>query len=174
MRALVVFESMFGNTEAVARAVAEGLAERMDVDVRGVDQAPLSLPDDPVLLVVGGPTHALGLSRPATRKDAARQAAGAFTGTCTGLREWLGRVGPAPTGTLGAAFDTRVHAPVPGSAARKVARRLRRLGVRMTAPATTFWVDGTPGPLLDGEVERARRWGAELAAAVDAGAVLHR
>ncbi len=55
-RALVVFESMFGNTEAIARAVADGLGGGAEVDV------------------VGGPTHAFGMSRPSTRRSAAQQA----------------------------------------------------------------------------------------------------
>jgi hypothetical protein len=170
MRALVVYESMFGNTEAVARAVGDGLASRMDVQVRPVDDAP-PLPDEPVLLVVGGPTHVLGMSRPRTREDAVRQGAGPSTATATGLREWLAALPALPPGTLGATFDTRVHAPVPGSAARKAARRLRRIGVRLVAPASTFWVEGTPGPLAEGEGERARRWGAQLAEATAAAAL---
>jgi hypothetical protein len=169
MRAVVVFESMFGNTEAVARAVAEGIATRMPVEVWPVDGAPSALPPGPALLVVGGPTHAFGLSRPSTRADAGRQAGRPVTGTDRGLREWLLDLERAPEGTLGAAFDTRVHAPVPGSAAKRVERRLRRLGLQVVVPATTFWVGGTPGPLRDGEVARAGRWGAAVAAAaVDA------
>jgi Flavodoxin len=166
MRALVVFESMFGNTEEVARAVAEGLSSRMDVSVRAVSEAPDALPEPPVLVVVGGPTHVMGMTRARTRADAVRQGAAPATGATTGLREWLAGLRWAPAGTAGAAFDTRVHAPVPGSAARGAARGLRRLGVALAAPATTFWVGGTPGPLLDGERERARRWGEDLAAAV--------
>jgi flavorubredoxin len=73
-RALVVFESMFGNTEAIAHAVADGLRSTMDVDVVEVGAAPASPADDVDLLVVGGPTHAFGLTRPSTRQDAARQA----------------------------------------------------------------------------------------------------
>ena len=67
MRALVVYESMFGNTEAVARAVADGLAEMHDVDLREVSQAPIAVIARVDLIVVGGPTHAFSLSRPATR-----------------------------------------------------------------------------------------------------------
>ena len=80
-----------------------------------------------------------------------------------GMREWLGDVARPLAGVLGAAFDTRVHAPVPGSAARGESKRLRRLGVQLIAPATTFWVGGTPGPVLGGELDRARRWGEQLA-----------
>jgi flavodoxin len=168
MRALVVFESMFGNTEEVARAVAEGLGTQMDVSVRAVSEAPDALPEPPVLIVVGGPTHAMGMTRARTRADAVRQGAPPGAGATTGLRDWLAGLGRVAAGTLGATFDTRVHAPVPGSAARGEARRLRRTGVRLVAPPTTFWVGGTPGPLLDGERERARQWGEELAAAVTA------
>jgi hypothetical protein len=165
MRAVVVFESMFGNTEAVARAVADGIGTRMSVELCPVDAAPDALPQEPALVVVGGPTHAFGLSRRGTREDAGRQAGRAVTGTARGLREWLTDLERAPEGTVGAAFDTRVHAPVPGSAARRAERRLRRLGLRLVAPATTFWVGGTPGPLRDGEVARAREWGEAVAAA---------
>ena len=74
MRALVVYESMFGNTQAIADAVADGLAARVRVDAVEVGAAPTVVGDDVVLLVVGGPTHAFGMSRQATRQDAGRQA----------------------------------------------------------------------------------------------------
>ncbi|HSL25245.1 MAG TPA: flavodoxin domain-containing protein [Acidimicrobiia bacterium] len=73
MPALVVFESMFGNTEAIAKAVADGLTARMAVDIVEVGVAPAVLSDDVELLVVGGPTHAFGMSRPGTRQKAAEQ-----------------------------------------------------------------------------------------------------
>jgi hypothetical protein len=164
-RALVVFESMFGNTEAVARAVADGIAPQLPVEVLPVDQAPPALPEEPVLVVVGGPTHAFGMSRRRTREDAGRRGARAVTGTATGLRDWLALLPEAAEGSRGAAFDTRVHLPLPGSAATKAERRLRRVGVRVVTPAATFWVGGTPGPLLEGELARAAQWGAQVAAA---------
>lgn len=166
MRALVVFESMFGNTKAIAEAVVEGLSSRIDVEAVAVDSAPVRLPETVALLVVGGPTHAFGLSRPDTRSTAAAQAGSPVTSAAVGLREWLDRLA-VPSGVRAAAFDTRVSRPrVPGSAARKVEKRLRGLGAEVVVPATTFWVRGTPGPLLDGEIERARQWGRNLAASV--------
>jgi hypothetical protein len=87
-RALVVFESMFGNTELVARAVAVGLAEHTDVDV--VRARPGVMPRDDVdLVVVGGPTHAFGLTRRSTRVSAGQQGADEVAAQGTGLREWL-------------------------------------------------------------------------------------
>jgi hypothetical protein len=59
-----------------------------------------------------------------------------------------------------------VDKPLVGSAARKAHRALHRLGCRMVVPAESFFVTGTPGPLADGEQQRARRWGEAVAASV--------
>ncbi|MBK1787770.1 flavodoxin family protein [Prauserella cavernicola] len=163
MKALVVFESMFGNTEAVAREVATGLAPYCTVEVRNVDDADPVVADDVGLVVAGGPTHAFGLSRPRTRKAAADQAVGPLVSRRTGLREWLTGLAPAPH-ALSATFGTRTATPrwLPGSAARGAAKRLRARGYRMLAEPENFTVHGTPGPLTAGELERARRWGERL------------
>jgi hypothetical protein len=165
-RFMVVYESMFGNTRLVAESVADGLRAGTGADVTLVEVggAPTVLPALD-LLVVGGPTHAFGLSRPSTREDAACKSDRAVESR-TGLREWLQALDPAGAVPQTAAFDTRVdHPRVPGSAAKKAAKRLRRLGLRPAAPTESFWVHGTEGPLLDGEVERARAWGRKLAEA---------
>jgi hypothetical protein len=163
MHALVVYETSFGNTEAVARAVAEGLATRATVQVVDAATAPESLAGVD-LAVVGGPTHAFGLSRVSTRQDARRR--GASRGDVErGLREWLAELDAGPRTTSTAAFDTKVSRPrLPGSAARRAHRRLRRLGLAALARPRTFRVSGTEGPLRDGELDRAREWGRELAA----------
>jgi hypothetical protein len=167
MRALVVVESMFGNTLAVARAVVEGLsAGGVDGEVVPVTEAPSQVAPEVRLLVVGGPTHAFGLSREGTRADAVRQGGHPDGGADTGLREWLAALEPAEPGVASAAFDTRVRKRgVPGSAARGAEKRLARLGYAQ-GPTMSFWVDGVSGPLLDGELGRARAWGEELAGRV--------
>lgn len=166
-RALVVYESMFGNTQRVARAVADGLAEHAEVHV--VRAGPGVTPRDDVdLVVVGGPTHAFGLSRPSTRASAGRQGADGAAAGATGLREWLDTL-PEPTGhrPAMAAFDTRIRKRgVPGSAARSAARRLKHVGLPVVVPPMSFWVRSTGGPLLPGEEDRARTWGRELARTV--------
>lgn len=166
MRALVVVESMFGNTLAVAEAAAAGIAARLPVEVVRVDDAPVRLADDVGLLVVGGPTHAFGMSRASTRTSASEQAGGTtVTSVGRGMREWLDELEAPPHVVLAATFDTKVDRPhLPGSAARRAERHLRHLGCRLVSPATTFWVGGTPGPLADGELDRARAWGVDLAA----------
>ncbi len=170
MDAVVVYESMFGNTEAVARAVAEGLAERVAVGVADVDDdaaAPAAL-GDVDLLVVGGPTHAFGMTRPATRADAVERASGDVSRRARGLRAWVGSVPRQPRARFAAAFDTRVTKvrPLPGSAARGAAKVLRHAGFRMLVPPASFYVGDVEGPLDDGELDRARAWGRTLADAL--------
>ena len=163
MRALVVYESMFGNTAAVARAVADGISSTMQVELVPVDAAPSHLPDDVALLVVGGPTHAFGLSRRSTRRSAADRVSPTVTSEGVGLREWIDHLHIGRRGVPTATFDTRMRRPrMPGSAARRAATRLRRGHVRLVAPPETFWVDGATGPLVDGQVDRARLWGVRL------------
>jgi hypothetical protein len=161
-RAVVVVESMFGNTEKIARAVADGIASNFQVEVVRVDRAPRKLAPDVHLLVVGGPTHAFGLSRPGTRLAARDQ--GADPSVNVGLREWLGTLRSGSNRVAVATFDTRIKKTgVPGSAARGALRRLRRLGFRPAAAPCSFYVAGTDGPLLSGEVARARAWATQLA-----------
>jgi hypothetical protein len=164
MHAIVVYESMFGNTEVIAKAVADGLSSRMSVDTVEVGAAPIVLGDDVELLVVGGPTHAFGMSREGTRRTAAEQANQGVVSTGIGLREWLAAVQREARSVAAAAFDTRIKKPhwLVGSAARGSEKRLRRLGFRVASQPESFFVSGTPGPLLDGEEARARRWGENL------------
>jgi hypothetical protein len=162
MRALVVYESMFGNTEAVARAVAEGLAAVHDVDLREVSQVPTVVTGSVDLIVVGGPTHAFSLSRPATRTSAFEQG-GTHGNKDFGIREWLGRLRRGSQTEPIAVFDTRIDKArrLPGSAAAKAAKLVSHLGY---APAgrQSFYVSDTSGPLLPGELERATAWGTQL------------
>ncbi|MFC4119850.1 flavodoxin family protein [Nonomuraea zeae] len=171
MEALVVYESMYGNTRQIAEAVADGLGTRMRVVVVEVGSAPRLVGGEVGLLVVGGPTHAFSMSRSSTRQSAAQQATGPLVSRGDGVREWLAALSTSSAALASAAFDTRIAKPrMPGSAARGVARRLRRLGIRSVAPAESFYVMGTQGPLADGELERAKQWGEHLAASVPAAA----
>jgi hypothetical protein len=162
MAAIVVVESGWGNTAAVARAVAEGLGG--DTVLVGVDEAPDRLPEDVDLLVVGGPTHAFSWSSASTRADATRQGAPAAEAT-PGIREWVSAL-PASEHLDVATFDTRVTTVrhLPGSAARRAAKEVRRRHLGRLVGTCSFYVQGVAGPLLDGELDRARRWGAGLAA----------
>ena len=175
MRALVVYESMYGNTHDVASAIASGLADVGEVDDVRVGSVTDTTPEavaDVDVLIVGGPTHMHGMSRPATRKAAVEVAAadddidaepGAAEGP--GLREWLSKL-PVDEAKRCAAFDTRAEgsALLYGSAAKGIARRLRHRKYDQVADPESFFIEESEGPLKDGEVDRARRWGAALAA----------
>lgn len=169
MKAVIVYESMFGNTEAFARVVAEALSDA-GADVRVTDVRSASCDDlaGSALLVVGAPTHAFSMSRPTTRHDAVKQGADAAR-EVLGVREWLATLdGAFPSREdrpAAAVFDTRVEKVrrLPGSAARRAGRVLRAQGFRLVAEPVSFYVDDTVGPPSPGEVDRARGWTAELA-----------
>ena len=114
------------------------------------------------MLLVGGPTHAFGMSRPATRNSAREQADGSVVSTGRGVREWIAALAAKPEVAVHT-FDTRVRVRgLPGSAARGLRRALRRAGFA-AGNAESFWVTGTPGPLVAGETTRAKAWGEDLA-----------
>ena len=163
MKAVVVYESMFGNTERVAKAIAAGMAD--GVEAVAVEVSTLPNVEDAQLVVVGGPTHAFSMSRETTRSDARSRGRGAVVSQ-TGIREWIASA-VLPRAGLVATFDTRIRRPrLPGSAAKAAMKHLRRAGATPLTAPTSFWVDGTTGPLLDGELDRARAWGQELATAL--------
>jgi flavodoxin len=164
MKALVVYESLFGNTEQVARAVATGLRGRLDVELVEVGDAPAEIPPATDLVVVGGPTHAFSMTRPNTREDAVHQ--GATHDPATGIREWLTQLQAGPHAERVATFDTRVDKVrhLPGSAATKAARAAHRKGFESAAKAESFYVEDINGPLVEGELDRAQAWGEHLAA----------
>lgn len=166
MKALVVYESIFGNTKQVAEAIAEGLRELCEINLFEVSSAPLESAGYD-LIVAGGPTQAWGMSRSSTRKGAREQAAQIAktpVSSGIGIREWLGSL-PKSKGTAAAAFDTAIRKkgrfPY-GSAAKGVASSLEKKGFRMVAKPEQFFVKDTPGPLEEDELERARHWGANL------------
>jgi hypothetical protein len=161
MKKLVVVESMWGNTRAVADAVGRGLGE--DAVVVDVRDAPTALAPDLELLVVGGPTHAFSMSRSTTRHDAVARGA-AECHEETGIREWLSRMATWERIDV-ATFDTRIAKAkrLPGSAAKAAGREIRHHRLGRLVATESFYVEDMQGPLLDGEIERAAIWGARLA-----------
>jgi hypothetical protein len=171
MNALVVYESLFGNTHAIAEAVATGLRPHGEVRVVPVGEATPALVAWADLVVAGGPTHAHGMSRSRSRQDGVARAAKPDSAlvldpaaTGAGLREWLDGLAKAG-GTPAAAFDTRVTGPalLTGRASSAVATGLKKRGFRLVADPESFLVD-THTKLVAGEVERATAWGERLAA----------
>ncbi|HET9102525.1 MAG TPA: flavodoxin domain-containing protein [Solirubrobacteraceae bacterium] len=161
MSALIVYESMYGNSRAIAEAIAAGIG---DAEVHAVSRVPHDFHRHE-LLVVGGPTHAHGMTTERSRQaaaeaDRAHLEPGATDGP--GLRQWIAEIPRSCAGSA-AVFDTRAdHAAwLTGSAAHAIARRLRHRGYDVIA-AESFLVSGNAGPLAGGELERARAWGEGL------------
>jgi flavodoxin len=155
MKALVVYDSVFGNTEQVAQAIGEALGSLEDVEtLRAGDVAPEQLMGTDVL-IVGSPTRVFqptGTTKRLLRKIPSR-----------GLQ-----------GIRVAGFDTRLpvdeEAPAIlrflvrlfGYAAEPIAERLKKKGGDLVVPPEGFIVEGTEGPLKEGELERAREWARQM------------
>jgi hypothetical protein len=175
MDAVVVYESMYGNTHVVADAIGEGLASTMSVTVVPVGQADRTLLASANLVVVGGPTHVHGMSRESTRTAAVKDAAKPESelhldpdAEGPGLRDWFAVVDGLDLAC--AAYDTRVDvSPVlSGRASRGISRQLRKHGLREVVAPESFLVE-KDNVLEDGEADRARAWGETVAAACPAG-----
>jgi flavodoxin I len=145
MNTLVVYDSVYGNTEKIARAIGENLSGEVRViRVGDVDVSALKSLD---LLFVGSPTHG-GRPSPATR-------------------ELLDEIQPpALEGIKVAAFDTRLTtrwAGILGFAAGRIAKSLKKKGGTLVGSPENFHVEGTEGPLREGELERAAAWARQIA-----------
>ena len=161
MKAVVVYESLWGNTAAVARAIAEGLGEgAVALTTDAADPAAIA---DADLIVAGAPVLGFRLGTEGMREGLASSEAGAPTPPDLGhpsMRAWLAAL---PRGSSAcAAFETRIWWS-PRGATGDIEGFLTRAGYRVAAKAQKFVVIDKYGPLRDGEIERARRWGAELA-----------
>jgi hypothetical protein len=169
MHAVIVYESMFGNTRSIAEAIAEGLGPSVDVRVVRVADADATILEGADLLVVGGPTHAWSMSKPNTRKgapDYVRRPGsdlvlepGANSGP--GLGEWLDALDQPSV--KAAVFDTRFKAPavLTGRASKGIEKKLSSHGLMMVVTPESFLVN-KKNHLLPGEIDRARAWGARL------------
>jgi flavodoxin len=146
MKSQIVYFSKFGNTQNVAKAIAEKLDSLGPSRAVAFEQVDFSQLQEMDLLVMGAPTHRMNLP------DALRQAFESWPRLC--LR-----------GIPVAAFDTSYKMSwwlARFTAARKLDRRLRKLGGKRVAGPETFYVEGREGPLYDGEIERAQAWAAAI------------
>lgn len=167
MRTLIVYESLYGTNRTIAEAICAGLGASATITLVDAESAPCTIDDQVDLLVVGGPNHQFGLPRPATRADAATQRDGARPPAERGLREWLADLRLARTGQPAAVWDTRMASPrfldTVDHSARTITKQLRRAGARLLTDAEHFYSADGKGALVEGEQDRARAWGAQLA-----------
>jgi len=166
MKAIVVYESYWGNTAAVARAVAEGLGP--DVRAMSTGEAKGEALAGVGLIVAGSPIIAFPLPSEKTRRDMAAKPGKApsppdFSHPL--MRTWLEALPQGSGGVCAAAFETGFKLS-PGGAAAKILKLLEGCGYRPIAKKQRFLVRTSYGPLHEGELDRAKAWGAELAKAV--------
>jgi flavodoxin len=155
VKALVVYDSVFGNTEKIAQAMGAALAPQAEITTLRVGEVkPEHLAGLNVLLV-GSPTRAFNPT-PA-------------------VKDWLKSLAPnSLKGVKVAAFDTRISLDTidssvfrfivdkGGYAAKAIANALRKKGANLVAPPEGFLVTGEQGPLKDGELERAAAWARQI------------
>jgi len=165
MKAVVVYESLWGNTAAIARAIAEGIGP--EARALSTAEATGAAMTEVGLLVAGAPVIAFALPSDKIRESIAADPGKAPTPadlSHPSMRSWLDAL-PEGHGRS-AAFETRLRFS-PGGATPGIERGLERAGYRPIAKRRRFMVKGAYGPLRDGEVERARLWGGELAKAME-------
>ena len=169
MRIVIIYESMFGNTHAIAEAIAEELQQGNEIAVIPAARASRDLVAGADLIVVGGPTHMHGMSRANSRSSAVKIANKPGSGlvldadaTGLGLRDWFVALGELSS--YAAAFDTRLNglAAFTGRASKGIRRELARHGCKVIAGPESFLVTGK-NQLQPGEVDHAREWGRRLA-----------
>jgi len=163
MQAIVVYESHWGNTAAVAEAIAQGIGA--GARAMPTSEATQAVVAEAELVVAGSPVMAFNLPSERMRATMATDQKAPTPPDLShqSLQDWLR--GLSLRHGAAAAFETRLRFS-PGGATGAIERDLERAGYRIIAKAGKFIVSGSYGPLREGEVERARQWGADLWAAM--------
>lgn len=171
VRVLIVYESLYGTNRTIAEAVATGIGPAAQITITEAGSAPSTVDADVDLVVVGGPNHKAGLPTPGSRAEARTESGEALSPTERGLREWLEDMQLSRRGQQAAVWDTRMASPrildFFDRSARTIAARLRHAGAKLVGKPQKFYSADGVGALVWGEEERARTWGAELAAAFE-------
>lgn len=141
MKALVIYDSNFGNTKKIAESIAEKLGK--GVKVLHVSDFSKKELEGTELLVVGSPVNGW---RPTER-----------------INNFLASFSKVQLeGIKAASFDTRMKSFLSGSASSKISSRLQKAGAEIIAEPQAFIVKGSKGPLSDGEIEKAAKWAESL------------
>ena len=166
MKALVVYESHYGNTARIAEAIAEGIGP--DARALTTTEATPEVVAEAELVVAGAPVMAFGLPRDSMLATIPKDMKAPVPGDLShpSLRAWLETL--PQHHAAAASFETRLRWS-PGGATGAIDDHFHAAGFRTIAKPGKFVVKGSYGPLREGELERAREWGAELAQAMCAG-----
>jgi flavodoxin len=151
MKTLIVYDSLYGNTKHVAEAIGEGIAGAQVLTVDEADLADLKTYD---LVIAGAPTQA-GRPSPAMAAYLGRIPAGGLNGVA--VTAFDTRISAADCGPI-----ARLAIKIFGFAAGRIGSALQAKGGKLVAPPEGFEVKDKEGPLVEGEVERAREWARSL------------
>ena len=155
MKALIIYDSFFGNTEKIAQAIGETLSSSMEVEVCKVSEVKQEQLKEINLLLVGSPTRGF-MPSPAIKK---------FLRSIhsDGLKN-----------IKAAAFDTRISEDdvksrflrflmkLFGYAAEPISKKLKIKGAEIVIAPGGFCVKDTEGPSKEGELERAATWAKQI------------
>jgi len=141
MKALVIFDSNFGNT----KKIAETISKKLDIDTKVLSVSDFNVKEleGIKLLIVGSPVNAW---RPTEK----------ILKFLAGLSE--GRL----KGIKAASFDTKMKSFLSGDASKKISRKLQSIGAEIIIDPQSFIVKGSKGPLFEGEIEKAAEWAASI------------
>ena len=164
MEAIVVYESVWGNTATVARAIAEGIGG--GTRAFATDEVPADLLQRADLIVAGSPVFAFSLPNESTRSRILMTETDGPPPDLShpSLRSWLD--GLPPGKAMGAAFETRIWWS-PRGATGTIEKKLARAGYQRLLRGEKFVVRDKCGPLREGELDRARAWGTGLRVALE-------
>ena len=144
MKVLVVYDSVYGNTEQIARAIGGAIANDVKIlHARETEPSELQGID---LLIAGAPTQG---GRPTQA-----------------MQDFMKKVSEPDIKDINmSTFDTRISAKwvgIFGDAAGRIAKNLKKKGGVLLLEPQPFFVEGTKGPLKEGELERAATWAQEV------------
>jgi flavodoxin len=162
MRTLIIYDSVYGNTEKIAQSICSALGPGEEIGLIRAGEATIGQLSGLNILVVGSPTQRF---------------------MATHAINELFKIIPRNSlkGVKVAAFDTRLSlsdiessverfaVKVGGYAAKGIANRLKKCGGILIVPPEGFIVKGMEGPLMEGELERAADWANQIKSLSDRG-----
>jgi len=151
MKVLIVYDSVFGNTEQIAHAISDSLGSKENVETLRVNDVKIEKITGLDLLIVGSPTRGFRPTKAITN-FLKRISANGLNGV---------KVAAFDTRLLLSSIDSsvlRFIVKTGGYAAKSIANRLKKNGGNLTVPPEGFLVTGEEGPLQEGELERAADW----------------
>lgn len=144
-KAIVIYDTIYGNTEKVAKALASGMSEQgVQADSIGVGKVDINRLKEYDLLAIGGPTHAFGISKPMK----------GFLKKLKNVEEVKGK--------KAFAFDTRMKIRIAGSAAKKIEKELKKLRMNIVRSSSSAIVLGSEGPLEEGTEDKFKQIAGEI------------